>query len=383
MSQLNQIIASILSDINEAKSKADFASRDLAQAYASDEILRYFPVPKIGISNLEVEIKYAVESVEEKPIESSQSQQRLADFIRRFSQNTAKEIRDTVAKTSQSNLLYKDLGPEYPSKEWEDNLTQNLQENFSKSLSGGADMNRNLAMAGEQIKKSFGEFFPMAFRSESLATIPKSTGEYQVVGLNKSGGFDFVVKDLFADEKTALNVARSLNSAISINKLEVLEARRDGVTKMDLAKVKAGNQEIILETETRSVGAIQPKMFFENSFKEKNLVLNMPVRNLPSWVSGRPGLGVNRPNAPVDPPATLKEDVTLRTVSESILQKNLPDLRAGLDKIINETKTTTLMLAVESEKLKQMKPENVSTIKFTLIGNDFTMVVDEGHKSIL
>lgn len=383
MSQLNQIIASILSDINEAKSKADFASRDLAQAYASDEILRYFPVPKIGISNLEVEIKYAVESVEEKPIESSQSQQRLADFIRRFSQNTAKEIRDTVAKTSQSNLLYKDLGPEYPSKEWEDNLTQNLQENFSKSLSGGADMNRNLAMAGEQIKKSFGEFFPMAFKSESLATIPKSTGEYQVVGLNKSGGFDFVVKDLFADEKTALNVARSLNSAISINKLEVLEARRDGVTKMDLAKVKAGNQEIILETETRSVGAIQPKMFFENSFKEKNLVLNMPVRNLPSWVSGRPGLGVNRPNAPVDPPATLKEDVTLRTVSESILQKNLPDLRAGLDKIINETKTTTLMLAVESEKLKQMKPENVSTIKFTLIGNDFTMVVDEGHKSIL
>jgi hypothetical protein len=383
MSQLNQIIASILSDINEAKSKADFASRDLAQAYASDEILRYFPVPKIGISNLEVEIKYAVESVEEKPIESSQSQQRLADFIRRFSQNTAKEIRDTVAKTSQSNLLYKDLGPEYPSKEWEDNLTQNLQENFSKSLSGGADMNRNLAMAGEQIKKSFGEFFPMAFKSESLATIPKSTGEYQVVGLNKSGGFDFVVKDLFADEKTALNVARSLNSAISINKLEVLEARRDGVTKMDLAKVKAGNQEIILETETRSVGAIQPKMFFENSFKEKNLVLNMPVRNLPSWVSGRPGLGVNRPNAPVDPPATLKEDVTLRTVSESILQKNLPDLRAGLDKIINETKTTTLMLAVESEKLKQMKPENVSIIKFTLIGNDFTMVVDEGHKSIL
>lgn len=40
MSQLNQIIASILSDINEAKSKADFASRDLAQTYASDEILR-------------------------------------------------------------------------------------------------------------------------------------------------------------------------------------------------------------------------------------------------------------------------------------------------------------------------------------------------------
>jgi hypothetical protein len=38
---------------------------------------------------------------------------------------------------------------------------------------------------------------------------------------------------------------------------------------------------------------------------------------------------------------------------------------------------------VESDKLKQVKPENISTIKFTLIGNDFTMIQDEGQKSIL
>lgn len=383
MSQLNQIFASILSDINEAKSKADFASRDLVQAYAADEILRYFPVPKIGISNLEVEIKYAVESVEEKPVESSQSQQRLADFIRRFSENTAKEIRSTVAKSAQASLLYKDLGPDYPSKEWEENFALSLQENYTKSMATGTDLNRNLAQAGEQIKKGLGEFFPVAFKSESLATIPKANGSYQVVGLNKSGGFDFVVKDDFADEKMALNVARSLNTAISTNKLEVIETKRDGVTKMDIAKVKVGNQEVVLETETRSIGVIQPKLFFENTFKEKSLVLNTPIRTLPTWVSGRSNLGGIRPNDLGDQPATLKEDVTLKTVSEFILQKNLPDLRAGLDKIINETKTTTLMLAVESEKLKQMKPENISTIKFTLIGNDFTMVTDEGQKSIL
>jgi len=383
MSQLNQIIASILSDINEAKSKADFASRDLAQAYASDEILRYFPVPKIGISNLEVEIKYAVESVEEKPVESSQSQQRLADFIKNFSENTAKEIRTSVAKEAVSNVLYKSLGSEYPSKAWEENLSKSFQESFTKSLFGGSDLNRNLASANDQIKKNMGEFFPVAFKSESLATIPKSTGEYQVVGLTKSGNFDFIVKDSFADEKIALNVAKTLSTAISSNKLEILEAKRDVGTKMDIAKVKAGNQEIILETETKSAGAIQPKAFFENTVREKRVVLNTPVRTLPSWVLGTPTPIGTRPNAPVEKPETLKEDVTLKTISESILQKNLSDLRSGLNKIINETKTTTLKLSVESDKLKQVKPENISTIKFTLIGNDFTMIQDEGQKSIL
>lgn len=324
-----------------------------------------------------------MESVEEKPVESSQSQQRLADFIKNFSENTAKEIRTSVAKEASSNVLYKSLGSEYPSKAWEENLSKNLQESFTKSLSGGSDLNRNLASANEQIKKNIGEFFPVAFKSESLATIPKSTGEYQVVGLTKSGTFDFVVKDAFADEKIALNVAKTLSTAISTNKVEILEAKRDVGTKMDIAKVKAGNQEIILETESKTVGTSQPKAFFENTVKEKRAVLNTPIRTLPSWVLGTTVPTGTRPNAPAEKPETLKEDMILKTISESILQKNLTDLRSGLDKIINETKTTTLKLSVESEKLKQVKPENVSTIKFTLIGNDFTMLQDEGQKSIL
>ena len=121
---MNQIIASLLSDINEAKSKADESSRNLAQQYAADEILRYFPVPKIGIQNLEVEIKYAIESVEEKPIQSSQSQQRLTAFIQTFSNDTAKEIRAGIRKAIQENELYKSLGTVYPPEAWEKSLSQ-------------------------------------------------------------------------------------------------------------------------------------------------------------------------------------------------------------------------------------------------------------------
>lgn len=383
MSQLNQIIASILSDINEAKSKADLASRDLAQIYASDEILRYFPVPKIGISNLEVEIKYAVESVEEKAIESSQSQQRLADFLKNFSRQAAKEIRVAVAKEASSNVLYKNLGPSYPSNEWEENLASNLQDGLSKSLGSGGDLNKNLTLANEQLRKSTADFIPLAFKSDTIAAIPNVTGEYQVVGLNKSTGLDFVVQADFPDEKTAVNVARNLNTAISTNKLELGEVRRDPVSKQDLAKVKIGNQEITLLVESQKVGALQPKVFFENTFKEKSTFLNTPIRNLPTWVAGRPVLTANRPNAPVESPSNLKEDESLKTISQTILQNKLLELRTGIDKILNESKVTSLRLSVESEKLKQLKPENLSSIKFTLIGNDFTMVQDEGQKSIL
>jgi hypothetical protein len=193
------------------------------------------------------------------------------------------------------------------------------------------------------------------------------------------------VKESFADDKTALNLAKTLNTAISSNKLEISDAKRDIGTKTDVAKAKFGNQEIILEAESSTVGVSQPKVFFDGIIKEKSVILNTPVRILPSWVSGRPALGSTRPagTPAVEPPTALKEDETLRLISQTVLQKKLPELRAGIDQILNESKVTSLRLSVESEKLRQLKPENVSTIKFTLVGNDFTMVQDEGQKSIL
>lgn len=383
MSQLNQIIASILSDINEAKSKADFASRDLAQAYASDDILRYFPVPKIGISNLEVEIKYAVETVEEKPIESSQSQRRLADFIQKFSEQTANEIKNQVAKEVTSNVLYKDLGSNYPSQEWESNFAATLSDSLSKSVTSGADLIRNLPSVTEQLKKNTVEFFPLAFKSETVAAVPKSTGEYQVIGLDKSGAVDFKIQTDFPDDKTALNLAKSLNSAILSNKLELGEVKRDALSKTDMAKAKLGNQEIVLTMESQKVGSSQPKVFFESVIKEKSVVLNKPILVRPTWLGGRPIGAGTRPTSTPEPSVNLKEDDTLLGISQTILRNKLTDFRVGVEKILNESKVTSLKLTVESEKLKQVKPETVSTIKFTLTGNDFTMVQDDGQKSVL
>lgn len=386
MSQLNQIIASLLSDINEAKSKADESSRNLAQSYAADDILRYFPVPKIGIQNLEIELKYAIEAVEEKPVQSSQSQQRLTALMDSFSSQIAKEIRSEVAKVTQSTEIYKKLGTDYPSSSWEANLSNVLKESLSKLNRLEEDPWKSIRLAEDSMIKSTVDFFPVVYKSESIGIIPTDSGNYQIVGLDTNGKVDFSINKVYGTDREALSDAKVLTSAISTKKIEVVEAKRDVASKLDLAKLKAGNQEFAIEIESQKVGAVQPKVFFENAFKEKNVVLNAPIRTVPTWVSGRPSLsgvgGANRPSTP-EPAANLKEDLTLKQISDAVIKKKLPELELAVSKILDENKITTLKIAVEADKLKQLKPENMATIKFTLTGNDFTLLDDEGQQSII
>ena len=383
MSQLNQIIASLLSDINEAKSKADESSKNLAQAYAADDILKYFPVPKIGISNLEVEIKYAIESVEERPVQSSQVQQKLTAFIQNFSKETAREIRATVSQAVQTNELYKGLGNSYPPVVWEQSLAKTIEDEFLGVTKSTADVQKSIKVSLDSFSKVFPKFLPLVYKSESLAAIPKVSCEYQLVGLTKEGAKEFSVSTSYPSELEALNDAKVLNTAISARKVEIVETRRDAVAKLDQAKIKTGNQEFLIEVESQKLGRVQPKAFFEKSFSEKSVLLTAPTRIVPSWITGRVPVGAATAPRNQQTGIELKEDDVLKTVSENILKKRLLDLDLGISKILDENKTTTLKVTVESEKLKQVKPENLATIRFSLNSQDFTMMDDESKKSIL
>ena len=165
--------------------------------------------------------------------------------------------------------------------------------------------------------------------------------------------------------------------------MEVVETRKDAVAKVDLARIKTGNQEFLLEMDSQKLGAVQPKVFFEKSFSEKSAVLNTPVRIVPAWLNGRIPTAGNPLPTTTQPSVELKEDDLLKTISESILKKRLSDLEFGISKILNENKVTTIQVSVESEKLKQIKPENLATIKFSLSAHDFTMMDDENKNSIL
>jgi len=381
MSQLNQIIASLLSDINEAKSKADESSRNLARTYASDDVLKFFPVPKIGIQNLEVELKYAIESVEEKPFQSSQSKERLAAYVKNFSDDLAKELRIELNKESISNELYKGLGS-YPSPGWEKNVAKMISGELESVTSSLTDFSRSIQKVQQNIQKSIPELVPIAVKSEGFAAVPTEKGNYELISFDKAGIRDFKVVKEYASEKEAILDANLISSSISSNKLVLSDFSKDPVSKLDAAKIKAGNLEVPIQVVNAKAASIAPKVLFEASFAEKAVLLKNPVRIQP-WLIGRPAA----PAPPASPRPTAQpnqeEDRTLQEIASAILKKKMIQLEAGISKIAMETVSTGLQIAVDIEKLKLVKPENIMTIKFTLNSQDFTMLDDNSNVSIL
>ena len=381
MSQLNQIIASLLSDINEAKSKADESSRNLAMAYAADDVLKFFPVPKIGIQNLEVELKYAIESVEEKPFQSSQSKERLAAYVKNFSDDLAKELRIELNKESISNELYKSLGS-YPSPGWEKNVAKMINSELETATSSLTDFSRSIQKVQQNIQKAIPELIPIAVKTEGFAAVPTEKGSYELISFDKSGARDFKVLKEYASEKEAIIDANLISSSISANKLVLSDFSKDPVSKLDAAKIKAGSLEVPIQVVNAKPGNIVPKVLFETTFAEKAVLLKNPIRVQP-WLIGRPATTAPPTSPRPTTPANQEEDNSLQEIATAILKKKMIQLEAGISKIALETVSTGLQVAVDIEKLKQVKPENLMTIKFTLNSQDFTMLDDNNSVSIL
>lgn len=374
MSQLNGIIASILSDINEAKSKADETSREIAKNYASDQILRYFPVPRISIQNLEVEIKYAVNHVEEKPIQTAQSQKKLDDFVSAFAQETAREVKKSVERVTRSNELYKGLSSVYPSEVWENEVNSTIKGVLQKSLEGN-DPVKSSKLAREGLKKSLPELLPVVKKSNSLAIVPTETGEFQILGLDSAGMSEFVVNEKFADEKVAMNSAKELTKSLKANKVEVAEVKRDTTKKVETASFKAGNRKFDVSIDSKKLGAASSKSFFEKSVSEKAVMLNKETKAKPKWMGAGATANISSEE--------FEDDQALNDVVQKVMAARLPVFETGVNKIQSENKATIIDVNVDSEAISKAKPETISTIKFTLGSQDFTLLEDEDHNTIL
>ncbi|WP_075351863.1 hypothetical protein [Algoriphagus marinus] len=382
MSQLNQIIASLLSDINEAKAKADEASRNLALTYSSDDVLQFFPVPKIGIQNLEVELKYAIEGVEEKPFQTSQSKERLENYVKNFSAETAREIRSEITKVASKNDLYKSLGGNYPDENWEGNVSKLISTQLESLTNPGNDVSKNIQNAKKSLEGDFPQIIPTVMKSAGFAVVPTGKGSFELLGISDNDEVDFRVTKDYRTNQEALNDAKQLSSSIASNKASVSDFKKDAVTKNDLASIKIGNIQLPIEVESKKVGSSQPKAFFETLVTNKAISIKNPTVKQP-WVIGRP-TPKPKPNSPNTPDrAEIEEDESLREIAKEVLKKRMIQLEAGIGKIAEETKSTSLRVAVDSEKLSKVKPENVMTIKFTLNSQDFTMMDDNSKPSIL
>ncbi|GMQ26077.1 hypothetical protein Aoki45_27590 [Algoriphagus sp. oki45] len=383
MSQLNGIIASILSDINEAKSKADEASREIAKAYASDQILRYFPVPRIGIQNLEVEIKYAVTRVEEKPANPALSKQRLADLAANFSKETAAEIKSQVKNLTQTNELYKGLGNSYPSDDWEKSLSEQIEDTLLEGIKTN-DPIKMTSLVKDSFSKSLQPLFPVVQKSASLAVVPLETGEFQVIGLDKKGQSEFAINERFDDSAKALAEAKLFSESLKKGKVEVGAIKKDTDTKTEIAKVKVGNKEVEISASSQKIGAANSKAFFDKSVSEKALAVNKSTVIKPVWMGGissvrRPGGNNPTPN----PKDDFEEDRTMVQLAERVLAKKMPLFESSASKILSENVVTKLQVSVDSEAISKAKPESIATIRFTLGSQDFTLLDDDNKTSIL
>lgn len=61
---LKEIVASALTDIAFARAEADQQSAQLSEKYRNDPILQYFPVPRVEINELVIDLKFAIEKTD-------------------------------------------------------------------------------------------------------------------------------------------------------------------------------------------------------------------------------------------------------------------------------------------------------------------------------
>ncbi|MFN3802928.1 hypothetical protein [Belliella pelovolcani] len=375
MSQLDRILSSIFSDINSAKAQADMTSREIANRYISDDILQYFPIPRVGIENLEVELKYVIEYVEEKVENTSQSQQRLADFVQKFSISTAQELRKAISNEAKSNELYQELEG-YPDQNWEINIAEMLSGNLKSIDLSSPTVQNTISKSFQSIQTEIKEVVPRANLVGSFASVPTLKGTYSLISLDEKGQTEFKLKDEFANERTAITEAKALIDQISKSQLKVSESKSTG--NVNTAKLISGRKQLDIIAKADPANKSNAKNLFDSSIAKKaEAVKNAPIAN--SWVLGKkisPQEARNTNTA-----AQEKPDETLFNISKSLLNQKSIDFQNGIRNILDQSKITTLKVAVDAEKLSKAKPDSILTLKFNLSAKDFAMISDSDAPS--
>lgn len=59
MPQLSEVLSGILRDVTKVRLEADKASAELVEIYRKDPVLQCFPVPRVEIRDLNIQLKFA------------------------------------------------------------------------------------------------------------------------------------------------------------------------------------------------------------------------------------------------------------------------------------------------------------------------------------
>lgn len=108
MAQLHSIIGSILRDIVSAQHEANLYSYSLVEAYGKEGKVRDFQLPSVAISDMEMELKYAVLSTEAKAEEYNIRYVKLRKFLHELCRGCAR----IAIQTGSNQLLMRNASKE-------------------------------------------------------------------------------------------------------------------------------------------------------------------------------------------------------------------------------------------------------------------------------
>ncbi len=382
MAEINKVIAAVLRDVTEARASADLVSRDLARQYAADDVMKYFSVPKVQVGSLQFEIKYAVESVQEVPFQSAASQEKLSLLVKRFKGNAAKSLQASISGTTQANKLYKQLGEDYPGKEWIQNVEELLEDELKILLTTVPDgINAAVTSAEKNIKTKLANVVPVAKRVESLFVIPNSDGEFEVLSFDAQQKPDLKVGEGYENADEAVKDAILVIDALQKKSAAIDSIVRNGVKKTDTAVLTIGNRRISIATSKFLGSGLPDKLILSKFLTEKEKFKALAT---PGWITGRiiSSSSVN-PTRPSDNPSISQaDDLTILTKSTGVVADLFRSFRADLEKLKGETSESKINVQVETQKLKDLDPTKLLTLQFKVDMQDFS-VTDEDHISLI
>lgn len=113
MVKLKDYLGTLISGVNQARVMADIESARIAQAYANDNILKHFPVPRFRAQDVELDIPIAIDGFDEQAVEDYQpidnksfnrdtyATMKDAAKVSSFSRSTSRFLNSQIAENSQ------------------------------------------------------------------------------------------------------------------------------------------------------------------------------------------------------------------------------------------------------------------------------------------
>jgi hypothetical protein len=102
--ELYQLLGSALRDVAQARFVSDLFSRQISFQYEKDALLRRFPVPRVDIDEAELNLYFAVQSVEIDPNRGTTRNAAIGGLFHSYGIRIARDALDLLRKAAGSTL---------------------------------------------------------------------------------------------------------------------------------------------------------------------------------------------------------------------------------------------------------------------------------------